>query len=473
MHIGEAEPRPIPPNPVIVAPKPNRPSSTFPAISLLSAPTSHGSGHQHSGEEEIVTGTEVAEGDDEQPSNIAGRRLRSHSRSRSTRSRSRSRGRSSRGKKSAELVESDEEMEDVVEMRTTKGKGKQKEVDEDYMEVNEPADPPSPVRPVSKRARKPETGHAMVKRSSSRPPVDEGENSTDGVLASVACMLCKKRRRDCLFVPGKFACVACQRAKAKCSGVPETWRSGPRMKEDVTRPTGPSKSQRRSASRGPAPVSKKSRQRSTSQAPRQNDNPAAPKRSTSRAPRQNDNPAAPKRSTSRAPRQKDKPGAPKKTMNPESSQAGRAKPSSTAIKVPPMGQVPSNYVYLLSNQGQDVTTGIRLETGEAVGGNEVEGREGLEARLLKVEEENVGLKKQVEHLTTEVQRLTTTVGVLMASYNGHTTLLETHRLALNDMQRRSAELEETGFDIQQDSPPLPIPPPVKMPEDESMSGPLD
>jgi hypothetical protein len=50
------------------------------------------------------------------------------------------------------LVESDEEMEDVVEMRTTKGKGKQKEVDEDYMEVDEPADPPSPVRPVSKRA---------------------------------------------------------------------------------------------------------------------------------------------------------------------------------------------------------------------------------------------------------------------------------------------------------------------------------
>ena len=72
MHIGEAEPRPIPPNPVIVTPKPNRPSSTFPAISLLSAPTSHGSGHQHSGEEEIVTGTEVAEGDDEQPLNITG-----------------------------------------------------------------------------------------------------------------------------------------------------------------------------------------------------------------------------------------------------------------------------------------------------------------------------------------------------------------------------------------------------------------
>src|SRR5271154_5288032 len=414
MHIGEAEPRPIPPNPVIAAPKPNRPSSTFPAISLLSAPTSHGSGHQHSGEEEIVTGTEGAEGDEEQPSNIAGQRLSLNSRSRSTRSRSRSRGRSSRAKKSAELVESDEEMEDVVEMRTTKGKGKQKEVDEDYMEVDEPADPPSPVRPVSKRARKPETGHAMVKRSSSRPPVDEGENLTDGVLASVACMLCKKRRRDCLFVPGKFACVACQRAKAKCSGVPETWRSGPRMKEDVTRLMVPSKSQRRSASRGPAPVSKKSRQRSTSWAPRQNYNPVAPT----------------------------------KRLNAESSQAGRAKTSSTAIEVPPMGQVLSNYVYLLLNQGQDVTTGIRLETGGAVGGNKVEGREGVETRLLKVEEENVGLKKQVADLTAEVQRLTTMVGVLMASYNGHTSLLESHRIALNNMHRRSAELEETAVDTQ-------------------------
>ena len=58
-----------------------------------------------------------------------------------------------------------------------------------------------------------------------------------------------------------------------------------------------------------------------------------------------------------------------------------------------------------------------LEMGGAVGGNKVEGQEGVETRLLKVEEENVRLKKQVEHLTTEVQRLTTTVGVLMASYN--------------------------------------------------------
>ena len=56
-------------------------------------------------------------------------------------------------KKSAEWVESNEEMEDIVEMRMMKGKGKQKEVDEDYMEVDEPADPLSPVRPVSKRAR--------------------------------------------------------------------------------------------------------------------------------------------------------------------------------------------------------------------------------------------------------------------------------------------------------------------------------
>ena len=137
-----------------------------------------------------------------------------------------------------------------------------------------------------------------------------------------------------------------------------------------------------------------------------------------------------------------------------------------------MGQVPSNYIYLLSNQGQDVTTGIQLEMRGAVGGNEVEGREGVETRLLKVEEENVRLKKQVADLTTQVQRLTTMVGVLMASYNGHTSLLKSHRIALNDMHRHSAELEETAVDTQRDSPPIPIPP-VKMTEDESVRGPLN
>ena len=78
-------------------------------------------------------------------------------------------------------------------MGTTKGKGKQKEVDEDYMEVDESANPPSLFQLVSKRARKPETGPAMVNWSSSHPPVDEGEDLMDGMLASIACMLCKKR----------------------------------------------------------------------------------------------------------------------------------------------------------------------------------------------------------------------------------------------------------------------------------------
>ena len=66
----------------------------------------------------------MAEGDDEQLLNIAGQGLPLNSCSRSTRSQSRSHGHSSRAKKSVELVESDEEMEDVVEMRMTKGKGR-------------------------------------------------------------------------------------------------------------------------------------------------------------------------------------------------------------------------------------------------------------------------------------------------------------------------------------------------------------
>ena len=92
-----------------------------------------------------------------------------------------------------------------------------------------------------------------------------------------------------------------------------------------------------------------------------------------------------------------------------------------------------------------------------------------------MEEENVGLKKkkQVADLTAQVQRLTTMVGVLMASYNSHMSLLESHQIALNNMHRRSAELEETAVDTQRDSPPIPIPPPVKMTKDESMRGLLD
>ena len=113
-----------------------------------------------------------------------------------------------------------------------------------------------------------------------------------------------------------------------------------------------------------------------------------------------------------------------------------------------MGQVPSDYVYLLSKQGQDVMTGIRLEMGGAGGGNEVEAWQGLETRMLKVEEENVRLKKQVADLTAQVQQLMTMVGVLMVSYNGHMTLLKSHCIALNEMQRHSAGLEETAIETQ-------------------------
>ena len=116
----------------------------------------------------------------------------------------------------------------------------------------------------------------MVKWSFSHLPVDEGEDVIDGMLASVACMLCKKRQQDCLFMPGKFACVACQQVKVKCLGVLETWRSGPQIKNDMTRATVPSKSQQRSMSHGPAAVAKKFHQRSTSWAPQQNDNATAP-----------------------------------------------------------------------------------------------------------------------------------------------------------------------------------------------------
>ena len=48
----------------------------------------------------------------------------------------------------------------------------------------------------------------------------------------------------------------------------------------------------------------------------------------------------------------------------------------------------------------------------------------------------------------------------MVSYNGHMTLLESHQVALNEMQRCSAGLEETAVETQQDSPAILILAPV-------------
>lgn len=79
-----------------------------------------------------------------------------------------------------------------------------------------------------------------------------------------------------------------------------------------------------------------------------------------------------------------------------------------------------------------MSTGIHLEKGDVEREDTLGGSQ-LQVRVEKLEEENAFLKEKVAQLTSELQHLLMMVGVLMASHNAHTTMIESHWLALNDL----------------------------------------
>lgn len=421
MRAGPTRPVTTEPNPVMIEhPAPHRPQSAFPLISFLSTAPANGSSLQHSGEEHI-TDAGIAEQtfdahrtNDRMSTDTPGP-LKSGSRKAS---RSRSRGR--KPKKSAELVvESEDEAPEMTEILTKdKGKRKAADDDEDYMEVDELEETPPPVQPAARRrgVKIEPASHGMVKRSSSRPPDEEPKT----IPASEPCESCVRKNKRCMFEEGgAFACTYCRKGKSRCSGVPETWRSLRPLQQEESKKTG---SHTQSSSRDPATSNKKARQRSMSRGP------------------------------------VGKVGEPivEKTghnAQPSSSTQGGTK-SKTSITVPALGQVPSNYMYLVSQQGKDLSTGIRLEKGDIAG----EGLSQLQGRIDKLEEENGYLKGKVGELTSQLQHLSTTVAVLMAGHNGHTTMLESHRLALNDILAGRPAPPDTSNDSSM-MEPIPVPPP--------------
>jgi hypothetical protein len=136
--------------------------------------------------------------------------------------------------------------------------------------------------------------------------------------------------------------------------------------------------------------------------------------------------------------------------------------SMTAITVLPLGQVPSNYMYLLSKQGKEVSTGIRLEKADGAMEHSVEPSQ-LQGRIEKLEEENGFLKEKVAKLTSQLQHISTTVGVLMAGHNGHTTMLESLWLGFNDLNGQRVNSAKGSKQAENDDAsimePIPIPPP--------------
>jgi hypothetical protein len=225
---------------------PYRPQSTFPPLSFssfLSKTPANALELQHSGEEYITGGSILEEGTF--PSNHET---------------SRSQSRAKKVKKSTEFVQdSDEEMDEIPVVKAKdKGKKKATEEDEDYMEVDELDKSPSPIQGTSKIS-----SHGMVKRSLSRPPVDD-VGVSNAIPARESCESCTKKGKECMFDPGVFACMYCCKGKMKCLGVPETWRSLRTANQEETQK---SRSRTRSSSKGPTTTSKKPRGRSMSRGP--------------------------------------------------------------------------------------------------------------------------------------------------------------------------------------------------------------
>ena len=319
--------------------------------------------------------------------------------------------------------------------------GKRKERDElgDAMDVDDPIgeedeleeseyEPPTPVSKKSNRRT----------RSSSRPPVSEQERQA-ATPANTPCALCIKRHKECMFEAGMFACVACRAGKSKCSGVPETWRvlrtqQGKGRDQRSQHPAQP-----RQLSKSRASGSKEGGSRLPDSLP-ESSRPSAKKRRQARTP-------AP-RSTSRARAVRPDDGA----MLDGNGEPASTKAGPSSISVPDLGQVPSSYVYLLSDKGKDVSQGIRMETRDQTGGEKL-GEAALLERVGRLEEENRTLHEKVEGLTT-------TVAVLMASFNGHTALLDSHRGELLKLVGRSVPSDRATDNLiaDGDSRPIPSPP---------------
>ena len=424
---GAAEPRPSQVNPMILEqPLPHRPQASFPLLAYQTTTPAHGMAGSHAGAEEIVDAEDTAT------------RLKVKIEPSTARVPSKSHRRSSRVK-SNEWVDSDEDSEDMEPVRepSRKGKGKQRAAsDDDEMDVDEPVEQEKGRGRGSRRLlavsteSKTRRGHVMVKRSESRPPTDDGaqeDSHDDAVPASVPCTLCTRRRKECLFMPGKFACVACRKGKSKCSGVPESWRDRLKAQEPLQEPE----------------VRSRSRQRSTSRPPK---------------------------SKKAQPPPRSRPEAQKRT---EDTDAEPAVGGSTAVVVKkgkkvrptkphpiqPLGQVPSQYVYLLSRQGEAVSKGIRVETDHI--GLDGEGKVGseLHERVKKLEEENAGLRENITKQAIEVEQLKTMVGIVMATLNGHTALLEGQRIVLKELEEHGMKLDNAGDTEGSTFGAIPIPPP--------------
>jgi hypothetical protein len=370
----------------------------------------------------------------------------------SKRSRNVSRSRSRASKiKSSEFVETDEEMQETSgrgkgrDRSTAKGKaiakgrGKSKEVEaDDGMDVDEPSssqlpepmnvdDPLAGPRVITKR---PSAGIIRIKPVSQISATIDPKTSIDHPVApsSGPCERCSKMKRTCEVEEESHACLGCKAQKTKCNLVPEGWRH--HVKHD--------KSGEASTS-----ATKKSRRATTPHGER----PKTPKVEKQKMPKVPQLASSSSRSKSRArsvaPTTED-------TSNslPIPPPAIRSKPTPTSDD---LGQVPSKYVYLLSREGQNVSTGIRLQTAQEVGP-----KDERDEKILELEKKNAEMEERLRMLMDDVSTLKNTIAMLVAGQNGHSAMIEAHRQLLSGPHAPSTFEIQNGNGSR--SPAVPGPP---------------
>ena len=417
------------PNPIIAQPQPLRPHSVFPLHA-------HEASTKHKPEEleprgRIVTGPH----------------------SRRTRSASRLRSRASQIKSEAYVQDSDDD-DRKGEVKVAKGKQKAREMD-DEMDIDKesattaPMDVDAPPIAPSGVARPRGAGIIRIKPLAkvSAPVSDVPTTSAlqNGPLSNSAslCERCTCTRRICEFPIGGVACMACHKAKSKCTLIPVGWRkqiavtkSPKAEKSPARRPKTP----RRSATPEDGPKTRRTRSQSRARSMAPVDPQPSEQAGEASLPPPNPlpRPSTPVTSTSLGP-------------------------------VPSLGQVPSEYIYLLSQAGQEVSTGIRLNTGHL--GEIDQGAKERDERIQQLEEANRALVAKNQEMEGNVRKmrddltaLKNTMDMLLAGQNGHTVTLESHRRLLQDQQQSQHSSVRTS------GSPMPLFIPAPHPTPDSFFG---
>lgn len=365
-------------------------------------------------------------------------------------------------------------------VRMNKGKGKERVIGEETgrkalvkaepMDVDLEEDDLTDDR---SRRSSPSPAQRRPKKSSMKA----GKETTQvNVGNSEACERCVKRGAVCVY-GGHVACEACRTRKQKCTGVMEDWRAKRKaagMKEDkkalvkaaaattatMTAAAPASSEAHGGGASSKAALRRSSRARSSSRVPEVTTGSSTPQKASTPKGR-----ATPKRGTTPKPTTK---ATRKATPTPKSKGKANARSRSKStfrmaedavmsdgeegprgspqqLTVPELGQVPSQYVYLMNRDGTQVTGGVRVDDGERTM------RESESGVVQDLQRENIRLMKEMAEMREEMRKLQETVvglrmshSVLISHHNAHTTLLERHRQALTTLTSQTPTPSDRG-----------------------------